>query len=96
MKIKNDGFYERYKKEQKAKVKEKQMRKKYNISDDKVVIIQEKSKLDKFVVHISNIVAFIFKSIIYMLILVLSSIGATVVINESLRAIFIELLSAIV
>ena len=43
----NIGFYERYKKDQKDKEMEESFRKKYNISDDKTVVIEKKSYLDR-------------------------------------------------
>ena len=52
--MKNKGFYERYKNEQKAKEKEQKVRKKYNISDDKTVIIKEKNKIDKILFSLAS------------------------------------------
>lgn len=88
---KQKGFYDRYKEEQKQKQKEENLRKKYNIDDDKYIVI-ENSKFDKFLYHLSNFIIIILKVILYSSILVLAGIGATVLLNEHLRNTFIELI----
>lgn len=88
----NKGFYERYKEEQKIREKEEQFREKYNIGDDKTVVIKNETAVDKSFFYIGNIVSIIIKTIIYISIFLLSSIGATVIMNESLRNTFFILL----
>lgn len=88
---KQKGFYDRYKEEQKQKQKEENLRKKYNIDDDKYIVI-ENSKFDKFLYHLSNFIIIILKVILYSSILVLAGIGATVLLNEHLRNTFFELI----
>lgn len=94
--MKNKGFYERYKKEQKAKEKEQKVRKKYNISDDKTVIIKEKNKIDKILFYINRFLTAILKISLYVVLFTLSSIGATVLMNEFLRTTFFDLLKTVI
>ncbi len=96
MKRNNIGFYERYKKEQKQKKVEEHFRKKYNISDDKTVVIEKKSKIDKVLFYLRSFIAIILKIFTYFLIFGLSTIGATVLLNESLRVTFFEVLQTII
>lgn len=91
--MKNKGFYERYKQEQKSKEKEQKVRKKYNISDDKTVIVEQKSKIDKVLLYVVRLLEIIIKIMLYMGFFILSSIGATVLMNEALRTTFFELLN---
>ena len=95
MKTKNLGFYERYKKEQRQKQTEEKFRQKYNISDDKTVIIEKKSKIDKLLHYFTSFTGTTFKVFIYLLIFILSTIGATVLLNESLRETFVEVIKII-
>lgn len=94
--MKNKGFYERYKNEQKAKEKEQKVRKKYNISDDKTVIIKEKNKIDKILFYINRFLTAILKISLYVVLFTLSSIGATVLMNEFLRITFFDLLKTVI
>lgn len=94
--MKNKGFYERYKSEQKAKEKEQKVRKKYNISDDKTVIIKEKTKIDKILFYINKFLTAILKTSLYVVLFTLSSIGATVLMNEFLRTTFFDLLKTVI
>jgi len=96
MKNKNIGFYERYKKELKQKQAEDEFRKKYNISDDKTVIFEKKSKVEKIAYYVKNVIVTIFKIFVYFLICILSTIGATVLLNEALRVMFFEVLATII
>ena len=90
--MKNKGFYERYKSEQKAKEKEQKVRKKYNISDDKTVIIKEKSKIDKILFYINRFSIVILKTLLYIVLFLLS----TVLMNEFLRTTFFDLLKTVI
>lgn len=94
--MKNKGFYERYKNEQKAKEKEQKVRKKYNISDDKTVIIKEKNKIDKILFYINRFLTAILKISLYVVLFTLSSIGATVLMNEFLRITLFDLLKTVI
>lgn len=95
MNTKNKGFYERYKIEQKNKEKEQELRSKYNIDNDKTIVIENKSKMDKFLSRIVNISEVILKAMLYIGIFCLSSIGATVLMNETLRETLFDLLKAV-
>lgn len=88
---KQKGFYDRYKEEQLQKQKEQNLRKKYNIADDKYIVI-ENPKFDKFLYHLSNFITIIVKIALYSSILLLAGIGATVILNEPLRNTFFELI----
>lgn len=94
--MKNKGFYERYKSEQKAKEKEQKVRNKYNISDDKTIIIKEKSKIDKIMFYINRFSIAILKTLLYIVLFLLSSIGTTVIMNEFLRTTFFDLLKTVI
>lgn len=96
MKRNNIGFYERYKKEQKQKKKEEEFRKKFNISDDKTVVFEKKSKIEKILFYFRSFIEVILKIGIYFSIFVLSTIGTTVLLNEVLREIFFEVLQTII
>ncbi len=96
MKRNNIGFYERYKKEQKQKKMEENFRKRLNISDDKTIVIENKTKMDKFLFYLKSLIEIILKTIIYISILVLSTIGATVLLNEALRVAFFEVMQTII
>lgn len=91
---KQKGFYDRYREEQLQKQKEENLRRKYNISDDKYIVI-ENSRFDKFLYHISNFMTIIIKIITYSSILILAGIGSTVILNEPLRNTFFEVIKTI-
>ncbi len=93
--MRNKGFYERYKQEQKSKEKEQKVRKKYNISDDKTIVIEQKSKVDKVLSYVFRLLEVILKIVLYIGIFSLSSVGATVLMNEALRTMFLELLNIV-
>lgn len=96
MKKNNIGFYERYKKEQKQKKVEEQFRRKFNISDDKTIVFEKTSKIDKILFYFRSFIGVILKICIYFSILGLSTIGATVLLNEALRDTFFEVLQTII
>lgn len=91
---KQKGFYDRYREEQLQKQKEENLRRKYNVSDDKYIVI-ENSRFDKFLYHISNFMTIIIKIITYSSILILAGIGSTVILNEPLRNTFFEVIKTI-
>lgn len=95
MKANKKGFYERYKYEQKAKEKEQKIKEKYNISDEKTIVIEQKTKIDKALSNLFKFIMIILKIMIYIGIFILSSIGATILMNEALRTTFFELLNII-
>lgn len=96
MKRNNIGFYERYKKEQKQKKEEEEFRKKFNISDDKTIVFEKKSKIEKILFYFRSFIEVILKIDIYFSIFVLSTIGTTVLLNEALRETFFEVLQTII
>lgn len=96
MKRNNIGFYERYKKEQKQKKEEEEFRKKFNISDDKTIVFEKKSKIEKILFYFRSFIEVILKIGIYFSIFVLSTIGTTVLLNEVLRETFFEVLQTII
>lgn len=95
MKANKKGFYERYKQEQKAKEKEQKIKEKYNISDEKTIIVKQRTKIDKTLSNLFSFIMIILKIIIYIGIFILSSIGATILMNEALRTTFFELLNTV-
>lgn len=96
MKRNNIGFYERYKKEQKQKKEEEEFRKKFNISDDKTIVFEKKSKIEKILFYFRSFIEVILKIGIYFSIFVLSTTGTTVLLNEVLRETFFEVLQTII
>lgn len=95
MKKDNKRFYERYKEEQKHRQKEEQLRKRYNIEDDKKVVIKDETAIDKGFFYFGKIISGIGRWIFYLVIFILSSIGATVLMNEPLRETFFSLLKTV-
>lgn len=96
MKRNNIGFYERYKKEQKQKKEKEEFRKKFNISDDRKIVFEKKSKIEKILFYFRSFIAITLKIFIYFLTFGLSTIGATVLLNEALRETFFEVLQTII
>ena len=92
----NIGFYERYKKDQKDKEMEESFRKKYNISDDKTVVIEKKSYLDRLLHLCKSFIGGILTIVIYFSIFILSTIGATVLLNQALRDVFFEIIKLVI
>lgn len=91
----NIGFYERYKREQKQKQMEEKFRQKYNIDSEKTVVVESKSKIDKLIIYLKEFFGITLKLSIYTLITILSTIGATVLLNQSLRDTFFEVIKII-
>lgn len=91
----NISFYERYKREQKQKQMEEKFRQKYNIDSEKTVVVESKSKIDKLIIYLKEFFGITLKLSIYTLITILSTIGATVLLNQSLRDTFFEVIKII-
>ena len=93
--MKNKGYYERYQEEQKQEEKIENLKKKFHLADDKTVILENRSTFEKFLLFIFNIIKILIKSVIYIGIFILSTVGATVLMNEVLRNTFFELIQTI-
>ena len=91
----NKGFYEKYKEDKKIKQKEEKLREKYNIDDNKTVVIKNETAVDKGLFYFGKIISISAKTIFYIVIFILSSIGATILMNETLRDTFLELLKTV-
>lgn len=92
---KKKNYFERYKEEQKEEMKINDLKKKYHLSDEKTVVLENRSIFEKVLLFIFNLIKILSKSIIYIAIFILSTIGATVLMNESLRAPFFEVIKAL-
>lgn len=93
--MKNKGYYERYQEEQKQEEKIENLKKKFHLADDKTVVLENRSTFEKFLLFIFNIIKILIKSVIYIGIFILSTVGATVLMNEVLRNTFFELIQTI-
>ena len=83
-------LYEKYKKEKQAKEEKKDISEQFGVDAEKIVV-KKVSTFSRVIEIIEEIVFKILKIIFYAIICILSSIGATVLINSSLRDVFIEL-----
>lgn len=93
--MKNKGYYERYQEEQKQEEKIENLKKKFHFADDKTIVLENRSSFEKALLFIFNFFKIIIKSAIYIGIFILSTIGATVLINEVLRESFFNLIQTI-
>lgn len=91
----NKGFYERYQEEQKQEEKIENLKKKFHLADDKTIVLENRSSFEKCLLLIFNITKILIKTAIYIGIFILSTIGATVLMNEALRNTFFELIQTI-
>ena len=89
MKKKNTLYRAYLEKKQESK-NNKELLKKYNISNDNNIVIIDKSRT-KFITIIASVIGKVLKLVMYLLFLVLSSLGATVLINEELRNIAVSM-----
>lgn len=85
------GFYDKYLEVQKKNKKIENAREKYNINENEQVVIEDKNLFDRILFHIGIIIYWIFKVILFVVIFALSTVGATVLLNEPLRNAFLEL-----
>ena len=76
----------------KMKQMENQVKENLGLNKEQKVVVNEKSKLSSFLGVISNIISFLLKAILIIIIIFLSTIGATVLFNESLRSSLIIML----
>ena len=74
---------------------EEKFRQKYNIDSEKTVVVESKSKIDKLIIYLKEFFGITLKLSIYTLITILSTIGATVLLNQSLRDTFFEVIKII-
>lgn len=78
-----DGFQEERKQEE--------LKKKYGIKDDKTLERKNVSGVVNGLWFIQNLIQSLFKGLFYLMMLVLSSIGLTTLLNHQLREILIEI-----
>lgn len=85
---KKNTLYKAYLEKQKQIKKRDKTLKKYNISDDnKTIIINQNNKIFLF---IWEVIGKIIKFVLYIIILILLTIGATVLLNGNLRNYILE------
>lgn len=84
-------LYEKYKKEKQAKEEKKDIGEQFGVDAEKIVV-KKVSTFSRVVEIIEEIVFKIIKIIFYAIICILSSIGLTVLINSSLRDVFVEMI----
>lgn len=77
------------------RVKEKQiendLKKRYNIEDDKKIVIEKKGFFGNLLFFIQTSIIKLTKAVFFIAIAIFSSIGFTVLINEPLRGFFFEM-----
>lgn len=77
------------------RVKEKQiendLKKRYNIEDDKKIVIEKKGFFGNLLFFIQTSIIKLTKAVFFIAIAIFSSIGFTVLINEPLRVFFFEM-----
>ena len=93
-------FYNKFKEEQKEQeqklvqkniVQEKQIQQNYN----QPIFIENKSSLKNFIRFLVSAFLFLTKSLFYISITIFSSIGLTILLNESLRNSFIQFVKTV-
>lgn len=93
-------FYNKFKEEQKEQeqklvqkniVQEKQIQQNYN----QPIFIENKSSLKNFIRFLVSAFLFLTKSLFYISITIFSSIGLTILLNESLRNRFIQFVKTV-
>ena len=77
----------------KQKEREQEVKNKYNIDNNATVIIEKKNIFLQVLNFLVNISVKVLKLIFLVAIAILSSIGLTVLVNEPLRNVFLELVS---
>lgn len=84
--MKKDTLYKAFLNDKKKKEKEKKIIKEYNLSSDKetIVINKSSSKFIKIISFIIDISTKIIKLITIAIIVILTTIGATVILNQDL------------
>ncbi len=76
----------------KEKQIEKNLKKKYNIEDDKKIVIEKKGFFSNLLFFIQTSIIKLTKAIFVIAIAIFSSIGFTVLINQPLRDLFFDML----
>jgi len=72
------------------------IRESLNVTDDKKIVIEKKSKFIEFLIFIRNTIFKLIKLIFWLIIAILSSIGLTVLLNEPMRGMFIEMINQVI
>lgn len=72
------------------------IRESLNVTDDKKIVIEKKSKFIEFLIFIRNTIFKLIKLIFWLIIAILSSIGLTVLLNEPMRVMFIEMINQVI
>jgi len=93
--MKEEGIYHRWLKEKKEQEKIEKIKEKYNITGENKIVIEEKSAIEKIIRSVIVIFSNLFKLLLIISIFILSSIGATVLLNESLRNTFFQIIQTI-
>ncbi len=76
----------------KEKQIEKDLKKKYNIEDDKKIVIEKKGFFSNLLFFIQTSIIKLTKAVFFIGIAIFSSIGFTVLINQPLRDLFLDML----
>lgn len=78
------------------RIKEKQieneLKKKYKIEDDKKVVIEKKSFFTQILIFLQTSLIKLIKALFFIAIAIFSSIGFTVLINQPLRDLFLDMI----
>lgn len=76
----------------KEKQIEKNLKKKYNIEDDKKIVIEKKGFFSNLLFFIQTSIIKLTKAVFFIAIAIFSSMGFTVLINQPLRDLFFDML----
>lgn len=71
---------------------ESDIKQKYNIEENQKIVIEKKSIISQILFFIQNSIIKLLKALFYIAIAILSSIGFTVLINESLRTMLFDII----
>ena len=82
--MKKDALYRAFLNNKKKKDKEKKLLEKYNLSSDKVIINNKANTGLKFLTFLIDLFIKIAKFVLICAILILTTIGATVILNKEL------------
>lgn len=77
-----------------AKKQEQEIKQNLEINKDGNIIIERKSFFSIFITAFGNIFSFLIKTILIIIIIVLSTIGTTVLFNQSLRDTLVNLIKS--
>jgi len=86
------GFYSKFKEEKKKQELQEEMRTAYDIPENRPIVINNRSnKLSRFFFLLIDFIGTVFKIVLYIIAIILSSIGLTAIINQSTRELLMKI-----